>query len=222
MPNTTKPAYNPANSTTQAGKDDFLLKTLKMGLFCAAPAIVESFDRTNARATIKPAFMAKDSSGESIEQDFLYNVPVRFCGGGGFAASLPLVKGDTGWLIFCDRDLSIFKQSRQVSPVNTNRMHAQEDAFFLPDAMQTNNVSGSDSGKAVFQAIDGSIKVAMSNSEVEVIGDLHITGDVTVSGNITATGTITATVDVIGGGVSLKNHVHGGVTGGTGTTGGPQ
>ena len=222
MPKTTKPAYNPANSISQAGKDDFLLKTLKMGLFCAAPAIVESFDRSNARATIKPAFMAKNSNGESIEQDFLYNVPVRFCGGGGFAASLPLENGDTGWLIFCDRDLSAFKQSRKVSPVNTNRMHAQEDAFFLPDAMQTNNVSGSDSGKAVFQAIDGSIKVAMSDSEVEVIGDLNITGDVTVSGNIISTGTITAAVDVIGGGISLKNHVHGGVSTGSGTTGGPQ
>ncbi|MBR2659347.1 hypothetical protein IKD60_01155 [Candidatus Saccharibacteria bacterium] len=222
MPNNTKPAYNPADSVSQAGTDSLLVKMLKMGLFCAAPAIIETFDRTKARATVKPAFMAKQSDGSSVEQDYLYDVPVRFGGGGGFAASLPLQKGDTGWLIFCDRDLSAFKENRTVSPLNTDRMHAQEDSFFLPDAMQSNSVSASDDGKAVFQALDGSVKVAMSAALVEVLGNLAVTGNISATGSIQATGSVEAGVDVVAGGISLKNHVHGGVTGGTGTTGGPQ
>lgn len=219
MPETTKPAYNPANSHSVAGKDEALMKVIKMGIFCAAPAIIETFDRTTMQATVRPAFMAKKSNGESIPQDFLYNVPVRFSGGGGFAANLPLLKGDTGWLIFCDRDLSAFKQSRTVSPCNTNRMHAQEDAFFLPDAMQTAQISSDDEGKAVFQTLNGGVKIAVSSSAVEVLGNVSITGDLTVTGNITATGTVTAGVDVIGGGISLKTHVHGGVSTGSSTTG---
>lgn len=222
MDEATKPAYNPASSISAAGKYDLLIKAIKMGVFCAAPAIVEQFDQGTTRATIKPAFMAQKSNGESIEQDLLFNVPVRFGGGGGFAASLPLAKGDTGWLIFCDRDISIFKSSRKVSPLNTTRMHAQEDAFFLPDAMQSIFLNASDVGKAVFQTLDGSKKIAISESGIEVVGDISVTGDITATGDISAQGTVTGTTDVIGGGISLKNHVHGGVTGGTGTTGVPQ
>lgn len=61
------------------------------------------------------------------------------------------------------------------------------------------------------------------------------TGNVTIGGNIscgggaragggngTFLGTITANQDVVGGGISLKGHVHGGVQGGPSTTSGPQ
>lgn len=222
---TTVPAYNPANGTSEAGKDIILTKNIKKGLFCAAPAIVEIFDREKQQATVLPALMAKKSNGESIAQDFIYNVPVRFGGGGGFAANLPLAKGDTGWLIFCDRDISAFKATRSVMPCNTNRMHAQEDAFFLPDAMQTAQVSAEDSGKAVFQTLDGSNKIALGTDDVTIkTKSLNITADTvtfTVPA-ITTTGTIAATGDVTAAGISVSTHVHGGVTGGSGTTGTPQ
>ncbi|MBR2504825.1 MAG: hypothetical protein IKB61_02670 [Elusimicrobiaceae bacterium] len=222
---TTVPAYNPANGTSEAGKDIILIKNIKKGLFCAAPAIVESFDRTKQRATIRPALMAKKSNGESIAQDFIYNVPVRFGGGGGFAVNLPLAKGDTGWLIFCDRDISAFKSTRQVMPCNTNRMHAPEDAFFLPDAMQSAQVSAEDSGKAVFQTLDGSNKIAIGTDDITIkTKNLNITADSVsfTSPVITTTGAITATGDVIAAGISASTHVHGGVSSGPSTTGGPQ
>lgn len=44
----------------------------------------------------------------------------------------------------------------------------------------------------------------------------------TFNGAVKATDTITSDADCIGGGISLKGHVHGGVQGGTSTTGGPQ
>jgi phage baseplate assembly protein V len=45
------------------------------------------------------------------------------------------------------------------------------------------------------------------------------TGDINVTGNISSTETITGSTDVIGGGKSLKTHVHGGVqSGGSDTT----
>lgn len=56
-------------------------------------------------------------------------------------------------------------------------------------------------------------------------GALTITADpigkVTIVGDVEVQGTITATVDVIGGGKSLKTHVHSGVTAGGGNTGQP-
>jgi phage baseplate assembly protein V len=44
---------------------------------------------------------------------------------------------------------------------------------------------------------------------------------VNVMGNVNVTGTITATVDVVANGKSLHNHLHGGVTTGSGNTGAP-
>lgn len=232
MPKTTKPAVNPALQATSAGKDEYLAKTLKMGLFCASPAIVENYDRTNMRATIKPAIMAKKSNGESLVQDFIYNVPVRFCGGGGYAVNLPLQKGDTGWLIFCDRDISNFKNARSVVPSNTNRMHAQEDPFFLPDAMQTAKIAGEDEGRAVFQTLSGNNKISMGTSDIKVTTDKLtinaatsvdiVSPKVTMSGLLTVQGVITSMTNVVAGLISMITHVHTGVTTGGGTTGGPQ
>lgn len=46
-------------------------------------------------------------------------------------------------------------------------------------------------------------------------------GGITITGDVTVTGTLTATTDVVGAGVSLKNHKHGGVQAGGAQTGAP-
>jgi phage baseplate assembly protein V len=71
-------------------------------------------------------------------------------------------------------------------------------------------------GKAEFSDGHGAI--------ITLNGDGTITSAATTwthTGNINMTGTITATVDVIGGGKSLKNHVHSGVQSGASNTGAP-
>lgn len=57
---------------------------------------------------------------------------------------------------------------------------------------------------------------------VQINGPLSQTGgNATMSGNLTASGTITGQSDVVGGGKSLKSHIHSGVTSGAGNTGQP-
>lgn len=46
-------------------------------------------------------------------------------------------------------------------------------------------------------------------------------GGVAITGDVTVTGTITASNDVVGGGISLKTHTHGGVQSGGSQTGAP-
>lgn len=53
-------------------------------------------------------------------------------------------------------------------------------------------------------------------AQITAPGGLSITGDVTI------TGTVTVSEDVTAGGISLKNHVHGGVQAGGTSTGAPQ
>lgn len=59
-------------------------------------------------------------------------------------------------------------------------------------------------------------------AQVAADGGLTILGDVTITGNLTASGTVTGTTDVVGGGISLKDHKHGGVAAGQARTGGPE
>ena len=51
---------------------------------------------------------------------------------------------------------------------------------------------------------------------------INLTGNVAIDGDVTVTGTLTADTDVIGGGKSLKDHRHLGVTPGVGVSGAPQ
>lgn len=47
-----------------------------------------------------------------------------------------------------------------------------------------------------------------------ITADVTLTGSLSVSKDVTASGSMTAAQDVTGGGVSLKNHTHGGDSGG--------
>ncbi len=57
---------------------------------------------------------------------------------------------------------------------------------------------------------------------VTITGPISITGAVTITGDVGITGKATASDDVIGGGKSLKSHVHSGVTAGGAVSGPPR
>ena len=57
---------------------------------------------------------------------------------------------------------------------------------------------------------------------IDADGGLSFKGDVIVDGDIKSSGTITATADVVGGGKSLKDHVHTKVQAGAALSGPPQ
>ncbi|OHC96423.1 MAG: hypothetical protein A2792_00145 [Sphingomonadales bacterium RIFCSPHIGHO2_01_FULL_65_20] len=62
-----------------------------------------------------------------------------------------------------------------------------------------------------------------AGSIVHITADqVHVVGNVSIDGDLTITGTATADVDVVGGGKSLKDHKHLGVTAGGGVSGKPE
>lgn len=63
--------------------------------------------------------------------------------------------------------------------------------------------------------------VEVEAGEVRITGHVVIDGDITHTGNQSTTGTVTASLDVKAGGVSLKQHTHGGVDSGNSSTGSP-
>jgi phage baseplate assembly protein V len=67
---------------------------------------------------------------------------------------------------------------------------------------------------------DGTVNI-VSTAGINSTGPWNHTGTLHTSDNITCDKTVTATTDVIGGGKSLKNHTHSGVTAGAATSGPP-
>ena len=77
----------------------------------------------------------------------------------------------------------------------------------------------SQKNKTVF--IQGDVNITINGAariispSVRIDGDVTINGEATVNGNLRVSETITATEDILGKGVNLRGHVHGGVMAGS-------
>lgn len=77
-----------------------------------------------------------------------------------------------------------------------------------------------DGGTAEITA-DGGVTIN-ADGGTTINGPLTVNGNTQINGDAGINGTATADVDAVGGGVSLKSHIHTGVTTGGGTSGPPQ
>ena len=294
------PSYNPADLETQSGTMNYILKCNNMNTSVCIPAIVESYDRKNNIVTVKPAITITATTGETLERESII-ATVMSVYGGKFIINFPLEKGDTGWLITADRDISLFRERRKVINANTNRIHSIEDSFFIPDRVNDFKIEAEDEKNLVIQNLDRNIKISMGETKIKITtgskpkgnsskngvssnngssnngtakatnsqeqsnqttisltegelrvettgnincicenltanvkntaqvkaqtinleGNVNIKGNVNIEGNTDCSGTIKGGA-VKAGSIDLAGHVHGGVSGGSGTTGAAQ
>lgn len=195
MNNTNMPLYN----------IEALTKTITNRIFSTLnvclPATVIKYNDTNNTVSLQPAIQAvlPDNSFKTLPQ--LLNVPVLELGGNGLSIKIPLKAGDTGIVIFCDRDITLFKQEKKNTQPNTLRKHDLSDGIFIPMRF-----GSSGSSNILIQSADGNTKFEITSSGI------NVKGNITVDGEIVATDVKTAT------NVSLKNHKHGGVRVGSDST----
>lgn len=184
---------------------DGILKMVKRNIFIelnvCLPAIVKAYNSADNTVDLQPAIQAvlKDNSFVTLPQ--IFDIPVLELGGAGLSIKIPLQAGDTGIVIFCDRDISLFKQEKKNTQPNTLRKHDLSDGIFIP--MRFGN---SGSSNIMIQSEDGNTQFEVTSSGI------NIKGNITVDGEITATDVKTTT------NVSLKNHLHGNGNQGNDTT----
>jgi len=206
----TIPAREPSDTNSLEGLCRLIKEITLMDMEKVIPGIVQSYDRMTNRAVVKPAVTGVASLGQKISKPSLVNIPVLTLQGGGMFLSFPLAVGDAGWLVACDRDISVFKQNLKESSPNSYRKHRFNDAFFIPDKINDISVSEDDTGAVVISTVSGSTKFSLKEGQIKLIGNTIISGTLDVSGEIT------------GAGIKLSQHVHGGIEPGGGTTGVPQ
>ena len=169
---------------------DGILKMEKKSIFIelnvCLPATVVSYNSADNTVDLQPAIQAvlKDNSFVSLPQ--IFDIPVLELGGKGLSIKIPLQAGDTGIVIFCDRDISLFKQEKKNTQPNTLRKHDLSDGIFIPmkfgNSGASNNIS--------IESADGNTKLEITSSGINVKGNITVDGDVIASG------------------ISLKNHKH--------------
>jgi len=227
-----EPSRNPVNDSSMIGMlKQFMGKALQNTDDCM-PAKVIAFDRVSNIATVQPMIKIVATNGESLNRAQIASVPVFQCGGGGFMLNFNLKAGDLGWIKATDRDMSLYLQGGTEQEPNTHRMHSFNDGFFIPDILSGFTIDGEDMENAVWQTLDGTVRIALWPDRVKVTAPrvviespivevnatssvtlttptTHMTGDLQVDGNITSNQTVTGLIDVMAGTKLLKAHDHG-------------
>lgn len=184
-------------------------QALKHQVHTSIPGIVQSYDAATARARVRPAVDLLLRNGASMPRAVLLDVPVLIYGGGGLFVHAPLAQGDTVQLLFSERDIAAFKQTLEAGPPPSDEIMPETGAVAFAGFLPSGAVP--QAGLSI-QTADGVTRVTVEDGQVTIhAASIVLQGDVAISG-----GSLTH-----GGADVGSTHTHGGVTGGTGRTGGP-
>ncbi|MFA5385863.1 MAG: Gp138 family membrane-puncturing spike protein, partial [Eubacteriales bacterium] len=103
----------------------------KAEMFCAFPGTIESFDSSAQTATISLNGKKIIKGGVAVAFPIIENCPVVFLFGGNGRLTMPIAKGDTCLVLFCDREIdSWFDTGITKAPIH-KRKHDIADAIAL-------------------------------------------------------------------------------------------
>lgn len=159
------------------------------------PAKVISFDATNLTVNVQVLIQGKRISDKGslqqmetgelvLAEDYtlspILNVPISMICQQGFGIKIPIRAGAIGTLIVCDRDISQFKKSQNLSPQASLRKFDLNDSIFLPFLLTKGSIA--DYGNDAVEIFYGSTKLKVKESGVEITGNLIVSGEVTIGG----------------------------------------
>lgn len=200
--------------TSEANKLDFIIRRVMSGMATAALVKVEAVNSEGGLAPVgtvdvKMLVNQIDGIGNNVEHGVIYGVPYFRLNGGTNAVIIDPKVGDIGLCVFASRDISSAKVNKAPSPPGSRRKFSYADGLYFGGFLSEtpeNYIMFDDAG-------DVTIKPA---TKLTVIGDVEVQGNIDLQGGMEATG------DVVADSISLKEHVHGGVTAGSAKTAVPE
>lgn len=177
-----------------------------------------------------------DGAGNSLAHGSLYGLPYFRLQGGSNAVIIDPVAGDIGIAVFADRDISSVTATKEQAPPGSFRRFSMADGLYLGgflNAVPTQYVQFISTGinlvsptKVTITApaveADASTSFTVNSPTIALNGMVTQTKGSASAGTVTLVGPLNVTNDVVAGSISLENHIHTGVTAGSGTTGGPE
>lgn len=204
--------------------------------FTAMPATVVSYDFDNQSVDVVPDIDAIDQEGNTYKRPTIAAVPVVFPCSTTSAITFPLPAGSKVLLVWSMRSVDNWKQNGSGTP-SDYRMFDIRDAYAIAGAYprnQTKTRAGQSADDLVLvHNIGGSQCEIHLKSSGDILAKTPTTFKVEcsdfvvdathaqINSPIDTSSTITAAGNVIGAGVSLNSHTHGGVVAGGSNTGVP-
>jgi hypothetical protein len=173
----------------------------------AIPCVIVSSSADGTTVDVQPAVSLQqriDGTRRPVALPIIRGVPVAMMGSSslGYFVCPPLVAGDDGLLIVCDRAIDSwqFGSGIEMPPASqTPRHHDLTDAVFYPGlSRRSNAIPGYPTAALELRNRAGTVKMTLSDSGIEFTGPVSANG---------------VPID--------DTHVHGGVTPGGGTTSPP-
>ena len=208
------------------------------------PARVVRYDASRQMVSVDVVQPEAMPDGEIVLQPVIVEVPVSWPRAGGAHLTFPINQGDTGLIVFADRDIGAWVSEGATGAPDSKRTHSLTDAVFVPGiqgggvSANANDVELQYRGSTIHIRQSGQVEVnaptvvvsagqTTINSATTNNGNVTINGNLTVSG-LTTTGGLTSqgtagggvasfTGDVVADGISLKGHTHTDSIGGTTT-----
>lgn len=212
----TEEFYGQANSNTQKGEYNTIAFVVTQLLNrIATVALVQVVKVYNdggvepvGLVDVQPMVHQLTGNGEPVPHGVIYGVPYMRLQGGTNAVILDPQVGDIGACGFCSRDISKVRVTKAPAPPGTFRKYDWADGLYFGGFLNATPVQ----------------YVRFTADGIEVVSPSKVTiraPSIELDGPVTTTSTIDADGDVTGAGISLQNHVHGGVTPGGGNTAPP-
>lgn len=181
----------------------------QMQIHTALPARVVSFNPSEQTVSIELMIEQINHNGEQLALPPLVDVPVKMFAYGAFMITAEPQAGDEGLATFSERCIDGWWLSSRKSVPLDIRFHDLSDAFFD---------GGYRSKPKALTIVPNCLNIAGASNYVRLLSD----GTIEIKGNTTILGSLTVTGNVVGAGISLSTHTHGGVQTGSGSTGTPQ
>lgn len=180
------------------------------------PCVVIAVNVAQQTVDIQPLIQAYvPASKTNISRPAITDVPFWVYRAGDTYITLPIKVGDTGLAIFCQRDITNWKNVGGETVIQSDRVMDYNDAFFLPYmGAKTQAISGYNPD--YIEIVKNGKKITVQD------GTLNAPEYAIICKSVHASGTIESDTDCISAGISGKTHVHGGVQGGPGDTGAPK
>lgn len=198
------------------------------GVNTSIPGHVLAFDASTQMAQVQIGVQRVNIDGITFTPPPIAEVPVHFPGDD-FVIEYQIDPGCEGIILFSQRCIDGWIQSGGVAPNPIGRFHDMHDAMFIPGARSLPNVIPGFSNNGVrlrnrtgtqfaWLKNDGSIAIENGSGHIRLGAD----GTVTINGvTINPASLVETPNDVKAATVSLKNHIHSGVTPGSGNSGVP-
>lgn len=214
--------------TSEFNAQQFLILSILAGRNHCALVQIKAVTSSGALAVagtvdVQPMVNQLDGQGNATPHGVINALPYFRMQGGADAFIMDPKVGDIGIAVFADRDTSSVKASGAVANPGSMAQGAWSDGFYfggLLNGVPTQYVQFSAAGISIVSPT----KIHLEAPVIEMVAGTSITATTPlfhVSGDVTIGGTATAAVDVIGGGKSLKTHIHTGVQSGNSTSGPP-